>query len=323
MASVHDVTDDAAQVGPGHGVAKLHVAPEHPRAHCKVAGGERVAAGEAKGAETPPAQDRRVEEGEGEEHRLEQLGLGCLLEERFAERRERHAHVGLDVGGRLVGDLYRGLQDRLGHGARAGVERRLGREEAAEIGVARLRAHLEQLLELGQPARYELDVLQHHPSALYEHPVERLLGDGLLPLAERDRHELARLLRLAELRAEHAHGHDGVDAGREQEEDGHGGRRVLERHLEVERDRVYVLVANRLAHPQRDREHHAVGPHGAHDLQPLEAAEPLPLLRQRHLLGLLRLDPLLPPLPRALHVLRQVGEGLLRRERHDGEPRGV
>mmetsp|Transcript_24158 Transcript_24158/g.61096 ORF Transcript_24158/g.61096 Transcript_24158/m.61096 type:complete len:244 (+) Transcript_24158:1353-2084(+) len=234
MASVHDVTDDAAQVGPGHGVAKLHVAPEHPRAHCKVAGGERVAAGEAKGAETPPAQDRRVEEGEGEEHRLEQLGLGCLLEERFAERRERHAHVGLDVGGRLVGDLYRGLQDRLGHGARAGVERRLGREEAAEIGVARLRAHLEQLLELGQPALHQVHVLQEDPPAFLRKPEKRVLGVGLLALPHRDGDVTAVGRGEAHHRAELLDSATWVDSGEEYEEQRRGRSRVAE-HVEERR----------------------------------------------------------------------------------------
>ena len=218
------------------------------------------------------------------------------------------------------------MQDRHGHD---GLGHR--REVDAEERIAIRLESLELLLELGQPAGDELDVLEHRPAALGVHAIERLLGDGLLALAERDGDEAAGvLIHLDRLCiAEHTHLLGRVHTGREQEEDGHRRTRVLEGDGQVEVDRLTVGRSEDRDDPSAQRERDAVGPDGTHEEQLLEAAQTLPIRWQRLELGRRVLRPLLPTLPRGLEVGRQVAKLLVTQSERAacapalvGQPRG-
>mmetsp|Transcript_9632 Transcript_9632/g.23342 ORF Transcript_9632/g.23342 Transcript_9632/m.23342 type:complete len:350 (+) Transcript_9632:923-1972(+) len=281
VAAVHDLAKDVAQVVPRHLGRVVQKVGRDDDAHLQVALVERVAAVPADGPKLAPFAHDRVEEAEREDDRLELGRLGRVLPDGIGEVEVRALQVGLEAARRLVGELDRFLQD----GHRHDRLRHRG-EEAAEERVRALLERLELLLELGQPGRHELDVLEHRPAAVGVHLVQRLLGDRLLPLPQRDRDQLAAIFvhHWVHRLAERAHLRRRVDARREQEEDGHRRARVLERDGQVEVDRLAVPRPEHRHDPRAQRQRDAVGPDGAHDEQLLEAAEPLPVSRQ--LLGL-------------------------------------
>mmetsp|Transcript_13834 Transcript_13834/g.40682 ORF Transcript_13834/g.40682 Transcript_13834/m.40682 type:complete len:468 (+) Transcript_13834:1061-2464(+) len=318
VATVHDLAEEVPQVVPRDLRVGLEVVVGHRDAHHQVAGVEGVAAVPPHRAKLPALADHRVEEAQREDDRLELALLGRALPDGRVKVLERAQQVRLEPARRLVGQLDRLLKDWHRHHLL-----RHRREEDAELGVGPLLQRRELLLQLGQPVGDELDVLEHDPPALNVALVQRLLRDGLLPLTERHPLELALVLGLAHRFSERAYVGSRIDAGREQEEDGHRWPGVLEREEQVKVDGGAVLCAEDLLHPPRDGQRHAVRPHGADDEELVEAAQLLPLLRQRVRLGLLELAPLLPPLPRALHVRRQRRKLLDGGERLNGAPGGV
>ena len=289
VPSVHDLAKVVLDIGPGHLVVVAQIVEEHLGAHRQVAVVERVRAREALESKLAPAERERVEEAEREEHRAEGLWLGRGLERLLAKEGVRAAQVGLEVRGRLVGHLDRRLQDALGHRLLRGQRRRLGRQVAAEVVVARLGRDLERAFKLGQPRLHQVDVLQKEPAALGSVLDDRVLGILLLALTHRNRLITAVGLCEAELLAELLNVAAGVDAREEHKEERRGRGRVLVCLLHVERGLVDVTVAHHDAHESGHRRGHAVGAHDADEQQALEERELLlPLARQLPLHLILR-----------------------------------
>mmetsp|Transcript_24582 Transcript_24582/g.66848 ORF Transcript_24582/g.66848 Transcript_24582/m.66848 type:complete len:346 (+) Transcript_24582:962-1999(+) len=159
MASVHDISNNVAQVRPRDHVTRLHVVLHHTRAHREVASREGVWPREAEATKAPAPEHQGVEESEGKHDGLEHLRLGGALKEALADGAQRRLHVGLDVSGRLVGNLDGGLQNGLGDGLHVRESRRLRGEEAPEVAVPRLRNLLEHLLQAREPRLHEVHVL--------------------------------------------------------------------------------------------------------------------------------------------------------------------
>ena len=194
---------------------------------------------------------------------------------------------------------------------------RLRGDEAAEVLVRDLLRDLELALEHRQPALHQVDILQKGPAALARVAVEDVLAVLLLPLAHRDRYEVAVDLGEAELVAEGLDGFAGVDAGEEHKEEGRGRRRVLEGALHREGRLHHVALAHVFDDKGCQRGGHAVGAQRAHDEQLEEGRRLLlPIAGQLLTLGRRVLDPVTPAFHVELQVLSE-----LREETERGEER--
>ena len=322
VPAVHDLSHEVTHVGPRRGdLVGLEIVLEDRAAHEQVAAVEGVRARETHGAELAPAEHERVEEGEREEHGPVSERLGRLIEVGLAEHGPREAHVGLHVGGRLVGHLDGRLHDALGDEHERGQAWRLGGHEAAEVFVPDLGSDLELALKHRQPALHEVHVLQESPATLAREAVEHVLAVLLLALAHRDGDEVALKVGVAELLAQSLNLIAGVDTREEHKEEWRLVRRVNEGVLEVKGRLNHEAVAQVSLDEVRERGSHAICAQGADDAQLLEARSLLePVARQVLALGLRVLDELAPRLHVELEVLGQRFEEFDLFERMDASP---
>mmetsp|Transcript_5033 Transcript_5033/g.13421 ORF Transcript_5033/g.13421 Transcript_5033/m.13421 type:complete len:561 (+) Transcript_5033:232-1914(+) len=196
VSAVEHLAEHVPEILPGDVVVALEVVEQNLGAVDEVAHVEGVAAavtetGPEADADTDTellaAEQQRVVETQRKEdggvNRLLLVGGGAV-EHVLAERREGAAHVGLQVRGRLVGNLDARLQDGLGHNLGEGrAVDGLRAEEAAEIPVRRLCGNLQLALEMWDPTLHEVDVVQEDPTTLLGVLVQHSLGDGLLTLS--------------------------------------------------------------------------------------------------------------------------------------------
>ena len=248
-----------------------------------------------------------MEEAQAEEQRLPSVRIRPahpLEEGRVRDRvlDEGAEQVGAQAERRLVGHLDAVLEDGDGEGGR-----RARREpEPVVLALAAGEHVLADLLERRHPADGEVAVLEHDPRAVGLRVHDELLRNGPLPLAERDgvgalAAKAARVAELEQLRHR-------VLARREDEDERHHARRVVEALLEVERGRLDELLLHVLGDEGGDHGHDAVGAQAAQDAASLKGDAivvqvRVPLARQRLLVGHLGLVHDLP----LLELLAKVG----------------
>ena len=161
-------------------------------------------------------------------------------------------------------------------------------------------------------------VLQAHPRAALDGALHHLLGDGPLPLTERDGAQLFAKLHLLRKREEHR---ERVGARGEHEDERLQVVRVLEARGQVQRRRLDEARAQIGRDEILHAEHHLVGAHAAQHAECLEAVELVaPLAWDWHLLRIGRVEVCAPLGDVAAHGGRDADEGGQARERGERRP---
>mmetsp|Transcript_10302 Transcript_10302/g.22116 ORF Transcript_10302/g.22116 Transcript_10302/m.22116 type:complete len:1096 (-) Transcript_10302:3570-6857(-) len=316
VAAVHDLAKDVAQVIPWHLDAGLQVVVGSLAAAQQVARIEGVVhvPANARGGtwqvahtELLALQQGCMEVAEGEDDGAELSLLGAALKHLLVEQVVRTAQVGLEALWWLVGELDAVLQQGDGQPLLQG-RRGLRTQEQPEVCVCALGQLVHLLLQVARrPLNGQVDVLEQHPAAVLVCVVEVVHGDGLLALAQGHRRVLASISSEAQLAAQGLHAASHIHTGRQEHEDGHTRRSILEGALQVIGLRRDVLGAN---HGRDEAAHgrgQAVGAQGAEQQQAVKLWHALPVTGQGLVLGAFQLHPLTPALGGADQVVRQVG----------------
>jgi len=171
----------------------------------------------------------------------------------------------------------------------------------------RVRDLLEDLLERLEPAGQQVAILEQHPVTLLRAPLEHRLRDGALALAERHVLHLGATHPALDRELEEVGGR--VGAGREDEDDRHHRRRVLEDDVKVEHGRRDEVLAHLADDELGDGDEDAVDAEAAQEHHLLHQVQLLVVAaRVLDRLGRIEIVPRPPLLDVCLHVGGQVLE---------------